>query len=554
MRSDWKRPWPLWPAMTRRQFLGASAAALAGAGIVACDGGGDGSATPAPTGGPTETPKLGGIMKLRQAQPYPSMNPFGAGITSLAQSLFLGFTVFDHMWYVPTDTGLIELFLATSVEQPDAQTVIAKIGKSVYHDKPPVNGRPVVAGDIAKSFLRFRESPPIGYSWLHHVMESIEAPDDETVFIRQKIPWAWVFTSSNAGSPISSSIIPPEIHDDEAFLNRDAIGSGRWMLAGHDNGANVRLRKFPNWRVPGEPYLDGIDFPLIQEDAAALAAFAAQDIDTVGFPTRLDAEDMKNRLGDRITVSSDLSRAYATLMIKYEPPFLDERVRHAINLAIDRDEIIQAIDLGDGVKSGPVPPAHKRYALREDDPDLQEYFRHDPAEARQLLETAGFPFDQEIEFKFAATPTTTQLAEVLIRQLSEVGLKLKPISQDLLTVWLVQTLSQGNFQLTSFVHLPYEDPDLPMRFYLSSQAERRNFMDYKDEEVDRAVLAAAQELDEERRVELCQEAQRVVIRKWAPMLNLYSSISYGAAWNYVKGLVTGRGSYGLFNARAWLDK
>lgn len=540
--------------MTRRRFLGASAAVLGAAGIVGCDGGGDGGATPAPTAGATETPKLGGIMKLRQTAPYPSMNPFGAGITSLAQSLFLGFTVFDHMWYVPTDTGVLELFLATSVEQPDAQTVIAKIGPSVFHDKPPVNGRAVVAEDIAKSYLRFREAPPVGYSWLHHVMESIEAPDDETVVIRQKIPWAWVFTSSNAGSPISSSIVPPEIHDDEALLNRDAIGSGRWVLAGHDNGANVRLRKFPNWRVPGEPYLDGIDFPLIQEDAAALAAFAARDIDTVGFPTRLDAEDMKNRLGDRITVASDLSRAYATLMIKYEPPFLDERVRHAINLAIDRDEIIQAIDLGDGVKCGPVPPAHKRYALPEDDPDLHEYFRHDPAEARRLLEVAGFPFDQEIEFKFAATPSTTQLAEVLIRQLSEVGLRLRPISQDLLTVWLVQTLSQGNFQLTSFVHLPYEDPDLPLRFYLSSEAERRNFMDYKDDEVDRAVLAAAQELDEERRVELCQEAQRIIIRRWAPMLNLYSSISYSAAWNYVKGLVTGRGSYGLFNARAWLDK
>ena len=46
----------------------------------------------------------------------------------------------------------------------------------------------------------------------------------------------------------------------------------------------------------------------------------------------------------------------------------------------------------------------------------------------------------------------------------------------------------------------------------------------------------------------------MIIRKWAPQYTLYSPITYDARWSYLKGTVTGRGSYGLFNSRAWLDK
>ena len=76
-----------------------------------------------------------------------------------------------------------------------------------------------------------------------------------------------------------------------------------------------------------------------------------------------------NSMGDKIVVGSDLGRDYVNLMLKYEPPFLDERVRKAINLLIDRDEALQLLAEGSGIKSGPIPPAHKIYALPEDDPD-----------------------------------------------------------------------------------------------------------------------------------------------------------------------------------------
>lgn len=549
----------------RRALAGAAAAGagLAAIGLVGCsggddDGGGNGQ-SPDPDNtrvndGTQDGPgKPGGILRVRQNPALPSMNPFGPGIFALAQGLTLGFTVFDHMWYVPTDTGVRELFLATQVEQPDDTTVIATLGDAVFHNKPPADGRKVLASDVAASFKRFRQEAPTGYSWFHHVMEDIVGTDEKTVKITMKTPWAWVFTSSNAGSPIYSSILPEEILDMDDLLQKDAVGSGHWILDGHDNGANIRLRKFDKFRIVGQPLLDGIDMRYITDDNAAIAAFRAGEIDTMGFTGKQQADDTKSALGDKITTGSDLSRDYLNLMFSFREPYTDPRVRQALNKLINRDEAILLLADGNAQKCGPVPPAHKRYALPEDDKDLVEYFRTDIEGAKQLLDAASWDFDHEIELKHSVRPSDSELAQVLQQQFARGGVKVKLVAEDLVK-WFSQTLNQGEFEATCFLHLPYEDPDLPLRFYLSPEGDRTNFMKYKSDKVDEAILAAARELDEEARVEKVFEAQRVIMAEASPMFNIMSKINYGGRYEYVKGSITGRGSMGLFNRTTWLDK
>ena len=55
-------------------------------------------------------------------------------------------------------------------------------------------------------------------------------------------------------------------------------------------------------------------------------------------------------------------------------------------------------------------------------------------------------------------------------------------------------------------------------------------------------------------VQIDVAAQKVIIKKWAPMFNMYSAVNYGGRYSYVKGSITGRGSMGLFNTTTWLDK
>jgi len=560
--------------LTRRRMIGGTVAGGAGLAALAafgCSGSKKKSTSGTPVvdstavndgsqdGTPTAAQR-GGILRGRQAAALPSMNPFGPGIFALAQQLTLGFTVFDHMWYVPTDTGKVELFLAKTVEQPDALTVIATIGDATFQDKDPANGRKVTAEDIAASFKRFREEAPFGYSWLHDVMDDIVAVDEKTVKITQKRPWAWIFTSSNAGSPIFSSILPQEIlHGHDDLLLRDAVGSGQWIMAGHDNGTNLKLRRFDKFRtfagdkdITGQPYLDGVDLIYITDDNAALAAFVANELDTGGFSSRKQMEDTAAELGDKIVTGSDLARDYLTLMLKYEPPFTDKRIRQGINLLIDRDEAMLLLRDGDAVKCGPIPPAHTRYALPESDPAMKEYFRTDPAEARKLLEAAGFDFEQELELKHSNRESDAGIAQILKEQLGRGDVKVKLVQEDLVK-WFSQTLNQGQFHMTAFQHLAYEDPDLPLRFYMTGNGIT-NFMNYDEPKVTEAVLAAATELDEEARVQRVYDAQKLIMSEYSPMLNLCSFINFGARYSYVKGSITGRGTYGLFNRTTWLDK
>lgn len=560
--------------ITRRRVLGTAAAGGAAAvaiTLVGCSGdsNGNGNGTNTPTGsgrvndGTQDGPgKPGGILRVRQATGLPSMNPFGPGIFALAQQLTLGFTVFDHMWYVPTDTGVLELFLATKVEQPDPLTVIATIGDATFHDKQPANGRTVSAEDIAASYKRFREEAPIGYSWLHQVMDDVVAVDDKTVRITQKRPWAWVYTSSNAGSPISSSILPQEILDMSDLLQRDAVGSGHWVLDGHENGTNLRFRRFDQFRqfqgeksIAGQPFLEGVDSRFITDENVALGAFDSGDLDQIGFPSRRQQEAAKSKLGDRIVTSEDLSRDYLNLMLKWEAPWTDLRVRQAINKLIDRDEAILLLNDGDGVKAGPMPPVHRRYVLPEDDDTLKDYFTPSIDEAKRLLDAAGFDYDEEHELKHSNRPVDSELAQVLKEQLGRGGVKIRLVQEDLVK-WFSQTLNQHQYHMTCFQHLPYEDPDLPLRFFIGGDGEElpANFMEYNEPEVNDAILAAAGELNEEERVQKVYEAQRVIIRNAAPMINILSAVNFGARYAYVKGSITGRGSYGLFNRTTWLDK
>ncbi|HEY8172181.1 MAG TPA: ABC transporter substrate-binding protein, partial [Dehalococcoidia bacterium] len=289
---------------------------------------------------------------------------------------------------------------------------------------------------------------------------------------------------------------------------------------------------------------------------AALAAFVAAEIDTTGFTSRKQMEDTANQLGDKIVTGNDLSRDYLNLMLKWEDPFKDIRVRQAINKLIDRDEAILLLNDGDAVKAGPMPPVHKAYVLPDSDPTLTDYFTPSVDDAKKLLDAAGFDYDQEHELKHSNRAVDAKLAQVLKEQLGRGGIKIKLTQEDLVK-WFSQTLNQHQYHMTCFQHLPYEDPDLPLRFYIGGgpgQDFPANFMEYGETEVNDAILAAAGELDVEERVKKVQEAQRVIMQHASPMINVLSARNFGARYSYVKGSIVGRGSYGAFNRTTWLDK
>ena len=548
----------------RRLLAGAGGTALGAAALAACGGGGGTtvtSETPAAEVTPEEIITKDGILHSSHTTVLPSLNVFGAA--ALGPALAFGFSVFDHLWYVPLDTQEVELFLASNIENPDEQglEIIISIQEAFFHDKPPVNGRQVLARDVKASYDAYAaDMLAPGHDWFRNTMESVEAPDERTVIIRQKQPYAWVFHSAGAGSPAWSSILPEEILDPDVFdLDQDLIGSGRLKLVENRSGEFFRLERHEQWRIPGEPFLAGTESSLISEPALRQAAFRARDLDTVPLSNKLESDQMVDQLGDQIYITSALSQSYHTIMLSMkDTPFDNINVRKAVRLAINRQALILGVTAGDpegGVSSGPVPPIQAAFAVDEE----EEYFRHDPVEARALLEEAAFPFDREFVLKYPSSETQEKRATLLKEQFGEVGIKVRIEGEDLLTKWLPQTLQTGAFDMTSYTQLPYDDPTFPLVFFTTHSAlgadepAGRNNMFFYDDEITAAADAVDSELNPEARIDKVKDTVRLIMEKEAPMINLYSSVTYTARWNWYKGLVIGRGSYGGFNGRSWID-
>ncbi len=555
----------------RRLLAGAGGTALGAAALAACGGGESTvtSRTPAAGGTPDEGEVTkDGVLHVMFSDILPTVELFGAA--ALAPNLAFGYHVFDHLFYTPLDTQKPEPMLAYEWENPDEQGLetIFKMQESVFHDKPPVNGRAVLASDVKASYEAYAaDDLAPGLEWHHDIMEGVEAPDDLTVVIKQNRPYAWLFHPGGAGSITSSNIIPVEalVDPPEFDTSKDLIGSGRSVLVENRSFEYFSGERHPKWRIEGEPYIAAWTSVYIGESAQAQATFRAGEIDEVGLANKLEADEMVRRLGDKVVIVSEINRAYNTLMLNLDrvPAFQDVRVRKAINRAINRAEMIQLVELDadGGVPAGPVPPALLAYELPDD--ELEEYFRYDPEEAKQLLEEADFPFDKELTLYFPADASGEQQkrAQLLKEQFGAVGLKVKIVDQDLLSVWLPQTLPNGGFDMTSYTQLPYDDPHYPMNFYTThsplgdaSDARGRNNMAFFDDEVTAAVDDAEATLDSELLIEKVRDAVRLIMEKQAPMINLYAPRTYVARWYWYKGhWPPGRGVYAAFNGRTWID-
>ena len=233
-------------------------------------------------------------------------------------------------------------------------------------------------------------------------------------------------------------------------------------------------------------------------------------------------------------------------MMMAKPPFDNPAVVRAFRLGIDRDEMIQLVELDPtgGRKSCIVPPAQTLYALPDDDPDVVEYWRYDPEEARSLLEEANFPFDDEIELLISSpNEELANRAQVLKAQYERIGVNLKIDAQDLLSNWIPRVLVNSDYQMTLFTHLRVRGPVHSDLLVHDVRADRRFAMIRTAATGWRTTTRRsptrwtrrALELDLEPRTELVKDVQRLIMEKEPPAINLYSGVSFGARWALVQG-------------------
>ncbi|MGE5595018.1 MAG: ABC transporter substrate-binding protein [Hyphomicrobiales bacterium] len=570
--SYWDRYWQR--RMGRRRVLGgvaAGSAGLAGLALVGCGDDDDdddstggtstevGGVRPGTATAPTPTPqgevvKRDGVRNIRQGAPFANISPYNGLDSGLARGLIT--PLYDHLWYTPLDTGIRENFLAANIEIVDPMHFNVTMKDSVFQDKAPVNGRAVTAQDVKASFEAAAKATKISNSsWWTQTFDHVEVPDNHTAKFFLKAVDAWGFSTTNGGSPLAGSILPEEHAKQPELMEKDLIGSGLFQFVSHENGTNFKLIRNETYREKGKPNLAGIQYKLIQEQAAAIAAFSAGEIDSVTPNNKLETDSLKQTMGDKIQIEQELSRSVWLLQPRGDGQWADPRVSQAISLALDKDEMIQLMGFGEGQKSGPVPPTFTTYALTEQEIN-DTYGRFDPAEAKKLLDASGFDTSKEYSIKFI-TPgdTYSQFAQICQSHLQKnLGLKIKLIGEDF-GKWLAQSLYGSDYDgFMAYPTLAYDDPSSYILAYTTEIGGRPNWAGWKNQEVNDTVIKQRATLDDVERQKMIKDLQKKAWEVGAPFIPTFVRITSTAYQSWVKGRVTGRGSYGFLVGTTYIDK
>src|SRR6058998_3236423 len=174
----------------------------------------------------------------------------------------------------------VEPDLAERWEQPDDTTYVFHLRKGVrWHNKPPVNGRELVAEDVKFTFDRFLTEPGNPERQLLEAVDRVEVVDRYTVKFCLKEPFVWLLNI--LASAICMWIIAPEVVEHYGDLKKveTAIGTGPFLLERYEPNVKIVFRRNPGYFRQGLPYVDGVEWLILDDESTALAMYRTGQLD-----------------------------------------------------------------------------------------------------------------------------------------------------------------------------------------------------------------------------------------------------------------------------------
>jgi peptide/nickel transport system substrate-binding protein len=374
-------------------------------------------------------------------------------------------------------TGLVHdtLFLDPYTEKPipwlateasassDAKTWTVTLRDGVtWHD-----GQEFTAEDVAFTYDYYKKGPSNRYS--HHaseipVIDSVEALDPHTVRFTCAQPCPMLDHVTLADLPILPKHIWEKVEDPQKYTELP-VGTGPYKLVEHVDDQSYRLEANEDYFL-GPPAVKEIDISIVKDPSSMFLALESGQVDTV---TRNVPPELEERLGGTRNIELVEGDRFASVFYMFNadrPPLDQPEFRRALDMAIDRQALVDTVLLGRGRLGSPsfMHPDSGWYKPQD--------ASFDPDQARTILDRIGMsdsdgdgtrendgrPVRLSVIVP-ANDPQQIRTAELVAQQLKEIGVELQVQSLDPGT--LSQRQNARDFELTSFLGVPHllGDPD-----------------------------------------------------------------------------------------------
>lgn len=516
---------------------GAAALALAG-----CKGG---SEKASPGGGAASgTPRPGGTLRSAANATALSIDPHTEVAAGLGFIPYIyGYLIHEYQAFDGPPKLLQDH--AESLEQPEDLVFNFKLRQGIrFQDLPPVNGREVVAEDVSYSFDRIAALAQEPFWKTYIAGKSAPSPYEFQLRLSDR----YAYTTEDVGG-VRAAIVPKEAVDAWKDLTTRGLGSGPFLAKAFTK-EGISLERNANYYVQGIPYVDGLDWRSMADDAAIKVAFRAKQLDSYAPPTKIQADEVAGYGKDvNLVREPDLFISKVNMNELSRPELQDARVREAIDISFDRDAMIEKLAFGEGNYTGPVSWGLAFWSLPQD--ELRQRFKRDVARARQLLEAAGAG-NMTIELKFVST-TASDVCAMIKEQLAEAGITVKLVPQEFGT--FIADRSANAYELMVGAGLPYPSERYPMQFnHTYNFTRNQKPVRGPDPEIDAMLDQILVTPDVNERQKLVLDATRKIIDRHGPFYYLFAPYAYTARWNYVRGYENVPSTALGYTYDMWLDR
>lgn len=441
--------------------------------------------------------------------------------------------VFDRLFETRMESGALELVnsLATDYAiSEDGLTYDFTLREGVVFS----NGSPLTAADVQYSFERLLKLAQQNTEIAEEVLGadkvmSGEADSLEGFTVVDDTHFTVTLAAPNAGFLAELSAPAMSIVDAETTAAAGAkfgaepsatIGSGPYIVTewlANDHYTLVYNDKY--WGP--EPDVKKLVVRVIPDATTQNLMFMNGELDMIdlaSLDSAIVASSYKTLPADRIVGTPKIGMTY--LLMNENNEFLkDVRVRRAVAMSINVDEIIQGIYMGDAVREKGIIPtgvwAHN---------DALEGIPYDPQGAKALLKEAGYA-DGQIHFELSmdsgSSNSSVQLVYAVIsQQLAAVGIKAEIVSYEH-SAWLALRSSGEMDAFVARWGMDYNDPaNIMYSFFGSAENSKGRSLNYPDAEIMARVSAARSIVDDEARKAEYQALEKKLIEEdvaWVPM-------------------------------------